>query len=725
MAGAKDIRAGRAFVEIYADKTKLTRTLKTISADLKAFGTGVSSLGTKFMALGTGIVAPLLAATKHFMTIGDQLDKMSARTGVSTNALSELGFAAEQSGANIETIEKSIRKMQKTIADAATGEKTYVDALKAVGLSYQQLAGLSPEKQFEAIASGINAIDDPTMKAAAAVEIFGRSGTQLIPMLGDMKALREEAKRLGLSIGPEQAKAAAALTDAWNRVKRSFGAIAVAIGSELAPMLTGLAETAKRYIGIVRDWISKHGQLVETILRVGAAAVILGAALKVVGIGLTLLAAHPVVAVFVGLGIAVTALTGGFSALVRETERYNTTARDSLSAGDEQRRTAQGQIEALEELSKQQAKGANVSVEAKSIIDMLTGAYGDLGLSVDKTTGKILGLENAQVKLNESMRKEALEEVKIAHAETLAEIERHQKKLDEASAAPNSGNAFGVILKDIFMGNDADAELEKIIALQSKLKTLSHRWGRLAEGDNAAALGDAPAAPGGGDRIANEVANIEEMEKQERELHRLKLQGIQDEYDRKIALIDEEYDYRIKKAEEAGQEVFNLEAMRNEEIAQLFDEQAKKKAEEEKRAAEEQAKLDEEKTRNRQSVEDEIARAEIEANLKGHDKAMALLEIERQQAIRDLAEGVDADRINRLYDLKAAALNGEDLSLAAGSRQSTRGTFSASAVAGLGMGGIQERIAKAVENMAKRREEEVLKRMLIRLDQMAGKGMAT
>jgi len=69
-------------------------------------------------------------------------------------------------------------------------------------------------------------------------------------------------------------------------------------------------------------------------------------------------------------------------------------------------------------------------------------------------------------------------------------------------------------------------------------------------------------------------------------------------------------------------------------------------------------------------------------------------------------------------------MNDIDLAAAAGAKSSTRGTFSASAVAGLGMGGIQERIAKAVENMAKRREEEVLKRMLIRLDQMAGKGMA-
>jgi hypothetical protein len=273
MAGANDIRAGRAFVEAYLDKTKLDRGLRAVSSQLKAFGAGISSLGKRFAALGTGIVTPLLAATKSFMTIGNQLDKMAARTGMSTNALSELGFAAEQSGASIEEIEKSVRRMQKAIGAASDGP------LKA-------LQGMAPEDQFMAIAEGINSISDPTAKAAKAMEIFGRSGTMLLPMLGDIKALREEAKRLGLSIGPEQAKQAAELEDAWNRAKRSFGAIAVAIGSTLAPMLTGLADKIKDGIQVTREWISEHKPLIVTLFAAGVAAV--GAGVGLIALGTTI-----------------------------------------------------------------------------------------------------------------------------------------------------------------------------------------------------------------------------------------------------------------------------------------------------------------------------------------------------------------------------------------------------------------------------------------------------
>jgi hypothetical protein len=42
---------------------------------------------------------------------------MSKRTGVSVEALSELGFAAEQSGADLATLEAGLRRMSRVIKD--------------------------------------------------------------------------------------------------------------------------------------------------------------------------------------------------------------------------------------------------------------------------------------------------------------------------------------------------------------------------------------------------------------------------------------------------------------------------------------------------------------------------------------------------------------------------------------------------------------------------------
>src|SRR3990172_2143715 len=140
MASAQGIRAGRAFVELFADDTKLVRGLKAAERKLKAFGAGVRSIGTKLFALGAGIIAPLVSASKVFADMGSDLVDMSQRTGTSVEALSELGYAAEQSGSDLATLEGGLRKMQKAIVAASNGSKSAQESLARLGLSAEQLS---------------------------------------------------------------------------------------------------------------------------------------------------------------------------------------------------------------------------------------------------------------------------------------------------------------------------------------------------------------------------------------------------------------------------------------------------------------------------------------------------------------------------------------------------------------------------------------------------------
>jgi len=136
MAKSNAIRAGRAFVELFADDTKLVRGLRAAEKKLKAFGTAISRMGRQMVGLGAAVLTPLVAVSKAFAAMGDAMGKMSKRTGFSTEALSELSFAAQQSGTTIETLEGGVRKMQRTISDAGQGSKSAADALGMLGLSY-------------------------------------------------------------------------------------------------------------------------------------------------------------------------------------------------------------------------------------------------------------------------------------------------------------------------------------------------------------------------------------------------------------------------------------------------------------------------------------------------------------------------------------------------------------------------------------------------------------
>jgi len=137
---------------------------------------------TKMMGLGAVVAAPMVAASKVFSDMGDSIAKMSARTGIGVESLSELGYAAEMSGTSMESFEKSVRTMQKTLVAAAGGSAAAVGALRKLGLTAADLDGLSPEQQFKLIADQLSKIEDPAARAVVAMDIFGKSGAELLPI---------------------------------------------------------------------------------------------------------------------------------------------------------------------------------------------------------------------------------------------------------------------------------------------------------------------------------------------------------------------------------------------------------------------------------------------------------------------------------------------------------------------------------------------------------------
>lgn len=101
MASASAIRAGRAVVEIFADDSKLMRGLARSKNQLNKFAASAGRMGGAIFGGGVALAAPFVAATKTFMTQGDRIGKMAARTGMDVEALSEIDFATSQSGSTL------------------------------------------------------------------------------------------------------------------------------------------------------------------------------------------------------------------------------------------------------------------------------------------------------------------------------------------------------------------------------------------------------------------------------------------------------------------------------------------------------------------------------------------------------------------------------------------------------------------------------------------------
>jgi hypothetical protein len=271
VAGSRDIRAGRAAVELsLADKgfsAALAKAMKMLR--------GIGRLAKQAMAVAAGAAAGAAAAvallTKRFAAVGDALDKMSKRTGVAVEDLSALSFAAQQSGTNVEGLERGLRGMARFVLNAERGLSTATDTLDALGMTLDQLNGLTPAQQFQALAQAIGAIVDPTRRAGLAMQVFGRAGSELLPLIsgGGFAELVEQAERLNLSISGEQAAQAAILTDRLNELRSVLDRLGFSIGSVLAPLVSAFAESTATRVAAVVERMDRAAVLIRTVL-VGA-----------------------------------------------------------------------------------------------------------------------------------------------------------------------------------------------------------------------------------------------------------------------------------------------------------------------------------------------------------------------------------------------------------------------------------------------------------------------
>jgi hypothetical protein len=255
MASKKGIEAGGAFVRIFADDSPLRRSLKKISDDFRSFVRpfiGASKVLT-IAVISTGTAA--IAATKKFADFGDAIGDAAARTGLTTEILTELGYAAKLSGASIEALEKGFRVFTKGLITGANK-----NVLAALGLDATTLKTQSPDKQLEEIFLAFSKISNPSQRAAFAMQLFGKAGADLIPFLSmsaeEMKQTREEAKRLGVSLSQEQVGRAAAFNDAVDKLGMALVGLTGHIGGALAPLLTYLADSVLIVAKSFGDWLA-------------------------------------------------------------------------------------------------------------------------------------------------------------------------------------------------------------------------------------------------------------------------------------------------------------------------------------------------------------------------------------------------------------------------------------------------------------------------------------
>jgi len=263
---------------------------------------GISSAAKKAGAalLGAFSVAAVGSWVKNSIDAADEARKLAQAAGLTTEAFTGLQFAAGQSGVNVTELSGALTRLSRSMSDAATIGGRPAEVFARLGISVKDSEGSlrSADAVLSDLADQFQAMPDGVGKTAAAVELLGRSGAKLIPLLNGgsegIKALTAQAQRLGLVMSDEQAIASERFNDSLSALGGASRGAANTVSAELLPtlnLMSGLfldlaenSETASVFATLL-------GGTLKTLATI---ALIAGSGISFVGEGLAAIAASTV-----------------------------------------------------------------------------------------------------------------------------------------------------------------------------------------------------------------------------------------------------------------------------------------------------------------------------------------------------------------------------------------------------------------------------------------------
>lgn len=204
--------------------------------------------GTAIVGGATVAAGALVKFAESSASTTDNIDKMSQKIGISRQAYQELDFICSQSGTSVDTLQAGMKSLTAAMDGAASGTESNVEQFQKLGVSVTDANGnlRSQEEVMWETLSALQGMENQTEKARLATELFGRSGTELMPLLngasGSIDEMKQQAHDLGLVLEDDVIDSGVSLTDTLDQMKRAFGSIVTKLGAALMPILEQVAK---------------------------------------------------------------------------------------------------------------------------------------------------------------------------------------------------------------------------------------------------------------------------------------------------------------------------------------------------------------------------------------------------------------------------------------------------------------------------------------------------
>lgn len=199
-------------------------------ASVARFGTSTAGFLKSQLAGAFGAYA-VIAATKRTIDWASSISDMSHATGISAEKLQQFEYAANQTGASLQDVTKTIGNIAKVQYEVANGVKTHDDAIKGLGMSVEEFKRKSPEDVLKAMSRAVK--EQGIQKTFGAMaEIGGRSSRALA------SAFQQGFAEIADAWEPVDVKVIAKLDEAGDK----FGKLASRLRAEFAPAIAFVAD---------------------------------------------------------------------------------------------------------------------------------------------------------------------------------------------------------------------------------------------------------------------------------------------------------------------------------------------------------------------------------------------------------------------------------------------------------------------------------------------------
>lgn len=246
-----------------------------VSTTAAALGAAAAAAGAAVAAAGKALI--------DFSTDGaeyaDNILTMAQVTGIATDDLQAYQYAAGLVDVSVETLTGSMKKNLQSMSKAADGNSAMAAAYESLGVSVTNADGSlrDSETVYWELIDALGGIEDETQRNALAMDVLGKSATDLNPLIlagsETMKEFKGQAQDAGYILSGDTLNAFGEFDDQLTRLQSGTAAAKNALGTVLLPVLTNLAGEGVDLLGQFTNGIldtngdlSKMGDVIEEIL---------------------------------------------------------------------------------------------------------------------------------------------------------------------------------------------------------------------------------------------------------------------------------------------------------------------------------------------------------------------------------------------------------------------------------------------------------------------------